>query len=400
MSEISDAIILVVPKKPAASRSHTAGRSTATSLPISWPIYYNVISEPTGKKTVTRRWVVRHSSHHHTMLLPSPTDRLILRCWQDEDFPAFARMNADSRVMEYFPAPLSLPGIRRFLRPHPPEFETERFGLYAPRTSHGRGAAGLYGTSPGHVRRTVVRPGGNRLATAQRHVGQRVCHGSGPKLSSLRQPVENGIHYLFHRLEQSALTTGHATARYDTITGIRPPRTTNGTSSATARPVHDPDERIRRDRTRKPGRKTFDKPTTPSNLRAAAGKNFPAAARPTIPENVRPGPEHRTGNLSNIPTTVVTEYSIGQDRKRVPVPGLPAPNYEPEPLSKIRPCEQPFVIRILSLPPKTGPAEVLTLWPTRPFEAAKKKGRGKIHSLLYRNESPAYSAGAAAGAGC
>lgn len=50
MSEISDAIILVVPKKPAASRSHTAGRSTATSLPISWPIYYNVISEPTGKR--------------------------------------------------------------------------------------------------------------------------------------------------------------------------------------------------------------------------------------------------------------------------------------------------------------------------------------------------------------
>ena len=30
----------------------------------------------------------------------------------------------------------------------------------------------------------------------------------------------------------------------------------------------------------------------------------------------------------------------------------------------------------------------------------QKKGRGKIHSLLYRNESPAYSAGAAAGAGC
>lgn len=48
------------------------------------------------------------------MLLPSPTDRLILRCWQDEDFPAFARMNADSRVMEYFPAPLSLPESAAF----------------------------------------------------------------------------------------------------------------------------------------------------------------------------------------------------------------------------------------------------------------------------------------------
>ena len=34
------------------------------------------------------------------MLLPSPTDRLILLCSQEEDFPAFARMTADSRVME------------------------------------------------------------------------------------------------------------------------------------------------------------------------------------------------------------------------------------------------------------------------------------------------------------
>lgn len=197
------------------------------------------------------------------MLLPSPTDRLILRCWQDEDFPAFARMNADSRVMEYFPAPLSLPESAAFFDRIRREFRNGRVRTLRPRTSHGRGAAGLYGTSPGHVRRTIVRPGGNRLATAQRHVGQRVCHGSGPKLSSLRQPVENGIHYLFHRLEQSALTTGHATARYDTITGIRPPRTTNGTSSTTARPVHDPDERIRRNRTGNPAGKPSIKPTTP-----------------------------------------------------------------------------------------------------------------------------------------
>lgn len=65
------------------------------------------------------------------MLLPSPTDRLILRCWQDEDFPAFARMNADSRVKEYFPAPLSLPESAAFFDRIRREFETERFGLYA-----------------------------------------------------------------------------------------------------------------------------------------------------------------------------------------------------------------------------------------------------------------------------
>lgn len=50
MSEIRMRSFWSFPKKPAASRSHTAGRSTATSLPISWPIYYNVISEPTGKR--------------------------------------------------------------------------------------------------------------------------------------------------------------------------------------------------------------------------------------------------------------------------------------------------------------------------------------------------------------
>lgn len=32
------------------------------------------------------------------------TPRLILRQWREEDLEAFARLNADSRVMEYFPA--------------------------------------------------------------------------------------------------------------------------------------------------------------------------------------------------------------------------------------------------------------------------------------------------------
>ncbi|MCU7944742.1 MAG: GNAT family N-acetyltransferase [Candidatus Thiodiazotropha sp. (ex Cardiolucina cf. quadrata)] len=35
------------------------------------------------------------------------TDRLILRQWRDEDYMPFARINADPRVMEFFPQPLS-----------------------------------------------------------------------------------------------------------------------------------------------------------------------------------------------------------------------------------------------------------------------------------------------------
>lgn len=35
------------------------------------------------------------------------TDRLILRPWREEDQEPFADLNADPRVMEYFPATLS-----------------------------------------------------------------------------------------------------------------------------------------------------------------------------------------------------------------------------------------------------------------------------------------------------
>ncbi len=35
------------------------------------------------------------------------TDRLILRSWKEEDLEPFAKLNADPRVMEYFPSTLS-----------------------------------------------------------------------------------------------------------------------------------------------------------------------------------------------------------------------------------------------------------------------------------------------------
>ncbi|HSJ01431.1 MAG: GNAT family N-acetyltransferase [Verrucomicrobium sp.] len=43
--------------------------------------------------------------------LPHPvrleTDRLVLRQWQDSDIEPYAALNADARVMEHFPAPLT-----------------------------------------------------------------------------------------------------------------------------------------------------------------------------------------------------------------------------------------------------------------------------------------------------
>ena len=52
------------------------------------------------------------------MIFPAPTPRLVLRAWREEDLGTFTAMNADPRVMEYFPAPLA------------PE-QSAGFGLYA-----------------------------------------------------------------------------------------------------------------------------------------------------------------------------------------------------------------------------------------------------------------------------
>lgn len=40
-------------------------------------------------------------------LIEFEIERLCLRQWQESDFKPFATLNADPRVMEYFPKPLS-----------------------------------------------------------------------------------------------------------------------------------------------------------------------------------------------------------------------------------------------------------------------------------------------------
>ena len=66
-----------------------------------------------------------------SMLYPSRTARLALRAWREEDQPAFAAMNADERVMEYFPATLTAEESADLLDRIRDEFSTEGFGPYA-----------------------------------------------------------------------------------------------------------------------------------------------------------------------------------------------------------------------------------------------------------------------------
>jgi RimJ/RimL family protein N-acetyltransferase len=59
------------------------------------------------------------------------TDRLILRAWSDSDREPFARINADSRVMEFMPAKLSRDESDRLVDRIEGHFGEHGFGLYA-----------------------------------------------------------------------------------------------------------------------------------------------------------------------------------------------------------------------------------------------------------------------------
>jgi RimJ/RimL family protein N-acetyltransferase len=59
------------------------------------------------------------------------TDRVILRRWRDSDREPFARMNADPRVMEYFPAPRSTEESNRLVDQFEADFLQHGFGLCA-----------------------------------------------------------------------------------------------------------------------------------------------------------------------------------------------------------------------------------------------------------------------------
>lgn len=191
------------------------------------------------------------------MLLPSPTDRLILRCWQDEDFPAFARMNADSRVMEYFPAPLSLPESAAFFDRIRREFETEGFGLYAlERRTDGEllGYTGLH-------RVTFDGPLYGRVEIGWRLRSDMWGNGYATEAarSCLRYASLSKMESIISFTALSNLRSQRVMQRL----GMTRLQEFDHPALPTARPVHDPDERIRRNRTGNPAGKPSIKPTTP-----------------------------------------------------------------------------------------------------------------------------------------
>jgi RimJ/RimL family protein N-acetyltransferase len=75
------------------------------------------------------------------------TSRLVLRAWRPQDFEPFAAMNADSRVMRYFPSPLSEAQTSALLERISAHFERYGFGLWAAELKGSGEFAGFIGLS-------------------------------------------------------------------------------------------------------------------------------------------------------------------------------------------------------------------------------------------------------------
>lgn len=59
------------------------------------------------------------------------TKRLVLRAWHEDDFKLFAKMNSDPRVMEYFPATLSLQESDDLAKRLSAKLQEQGWGLWA-----------------------------------------------------------------------------------------------------------------------------------------------------------------------------------------------------------------------------------------------------------------------------
>jgi ribosomal-protein-alanine N-acetyltransferase len=75
------------------------------------------------------------------------TPRLLLRRWRPEDLEAFARLNADPEVMEFFVSTLARAESDAFAGRVRDHFETHGFGLYAVELKGGTPFAGFAGLS-------------------------------------------------------------------------------------------------------------------------------------------------------------------------------------------------------------------------------------------------------------
>ena len=73
------------------------------------------------------------------------TKRLLLRPWHETDLEPFAKLNADPKVMEYFPAPLSREESDHFVNSIKEHFQKRGWGFWAVSVINGADFIGFIG---------------------------------------------------------------------------------------------------------------------------------------------------------------------------------------------------------------------------------------------------------------
>ena len=169
------------------------------------------------------------------------TERLILRHWLTADSEPFAALNADPRVMEFFPSPLTRKLSDEFIDRIAAEFVSHGFGLWALELKATGDFIGFTGLS-------VPRFEAAFMPTVE--VGWRLARsawGNGYATEAARASIREGFerHDLgeivsFHLRVQHAVPGRHGATADDTRTGrrLRPP-VPRGRPSRAPRPVPD-----------------------------------------------------------------------------------------------------------------------------------------------------------------
>jgi hypothetical protein len=139
--------------------------------------------------------------------------RICLRRWRDEDREAFAAMNSDARVMEFFPSRLSRVESDAMVDRIQEHFSERDFGLWAIEVRDVAPFIGFAGLAVARLRAPFHALCGSRLAPGLRALGTRLCHGGGPIGAWLRVWYSRALRSrIFHICDEPPLASSHGTA--------------------------------------------------------------------------------------------------------------------------------------------------------------------------------------------
>ena len=152
------------------------------------------------------------------------TERLRLRNWRDADLEPFARLNADPRVMEFFPRALDRAASDALAARERARIDEKGYGLYAAEVKDERRLHRLHRARRRDVCRGFRAGGRDRLAAFPRLLGERLRQRGRPRRDRRRvHAARIGVAGVIHGRMERTLAPGHGEDRHGPRCGGRLP---------------------------------------------------------------------------------------------------------------------------------------------------------------------------------